>query len=415
MMSWRIKRPRRLEPEHPADARHPVREPDNDRLAQKVLTAAARKISRQLNSPRAPLRQVSTPQAENAVRGPRNSFIEDLESNFRMLQKHLPAPDLTREDLTLGRVSPTAVAMLYLRERARPELVDEVRSRLEKINVVAVLESGYIEHFIQDSPASPFPQVLITERPDRVCIALLEGRVAIFVDNTPFVLVVPGELLCLLQAADDYYNKRHFNILIKLLRYLALIASLLLPSLYIAITSFHQDMIPSELLINIAAARQGVPFPAILEALLMEVTFESLREAGIRLPTVVGQTVSIVGALVIGQAAIQAGLVSPLMVIIVAFTGIASFTVPQYPLGQAIRTLRFPLMLTAGILGLFGVMLSLLAILLHLCALRSFGVPYLSPLTPLQPVQLSAATTLPPGHIGYSAVNGRGRSDGGRG
>lgn len=403
-MARKIKRPRRLEQEDPAGAPHPAREPGNDGLTEKVLTTAARKISRQLKSPRPPLRQVSEPKAENAVRGPRNSFIEDLEDNFRILQKHLPAPDLTREDLTLGRASPTGVAMVYLRERARPELVEEVRSRLQKINVVAVLESGYIEHFIQDSPASPFPQVLITERPDRVCIGLLEGRVAIFVDNTPFVLVVPGELLCLLQAADDYYNKRYFNILIKLLRYLALLASLLLPSLYIAITTFHQDMIPGDLLVSISAARQGVPLPAILEALIMEVTFESLREAGIRLPTVVGQTVSIVGALVIGQAAIQAGLVSPLMVIIVAFTGIDSFTVPQYPLGQAIRTLRFPLMLTAAILGLFGVMLGLLAILLHLCALRSFGIPYLSPLSPLQPVQLAASTTLPPRHLGYTTA-----------
>ncbi|MGQ9557296.1 MAG: spore germination protein [Desulfurispora sp.] len=403
-MSWRIKHPRRLESEHLADARYPVREPDNDRLAEKVLTTAARKISRQLKSPRPPLRQVSEPKSENAVRGPRNSFIEDLEDNFRILQKHLPAPDLTREDLTLGRASPTGVAMIYLRERAHPELVEEVRSRLNKINVVAVLESGYLEHFIQDNPASPFPQVLVSERPDRVCIALLEGRVAILVDNTPFVLVVPGELLSLLQAADDYYNKRQFNILVKLLRYLALLASLLLPSLYIAITTFHQDMIPGDLLISISAARQGVPLPAILEAVFKEVTFEFLREASIRLPAVVGQAVNIVGALVIGQAAIQAGLVSPLMVIVVAFTGIASFTVPQYPLGQAIRTLRFPLMLTAGILGLFGVMLGLLAILLHLCALRSFGVPYLSPLTPLQPVQLAASTTLPPRHLGYTAA-----------
>ncbi|WP_018086570.1 spore germination protein [Desulfurispora thermophila] len=398
-MTWKVRRPRRLSHNLPPTGQLRNNSPCACGLAEKALSMVTGQILRQTKQKKPPLRQVSEPQSENAVRGPRNSFIEDLETNLRLLNKHLPAPDLTREDMTLGRASPTAIALVYLRERVRPELVDEVKRRLDKISVVAVLESGYIEHFIQDSPASPFPQVMVTERPDRVSIALLEGRVAILADNTPFVLVVPGELLSLLQAADDYYNKRHFNTLVKLLRYLALVASLMLPSLYIAITAFHQDMIPSELLINIAAARQGVPFPAILEAVFMEVTFESLREAGIRLPTVVGQTVSIVGALVIGQAAIQAGLVSPLMVIIVAFTGIASFTVPQYPLGQAVRVLRFPLMLTAALLGLFGVMLGLLAILLHLSALRTFGIPYLSPLSPLQPTRLAANITLPPQHL----------------
>jgi spore germination protein KA len=240
-----------------------------------------------------------------------------------------------------------------------------------------------LEEFIEDNPYSPFPQVLHTERSDRVAQCLLEGRVAIITDGTPIALVVPVDISDFLSSPEDNYQRYLIGSIIRLLRYAALLISFLLPSIYIAISSFHQEMIPTRLNISIAAYRQGVPLPILAEALLMEVVFELLREAGIRLPRSVGQAVSIVGALVIGQAAVQAGLVSPLVVIIVAFTGIASFASPNYNFGLSVRLIRFPLMLLAGSLGIFGILFGIIIISIHLAALRSFGQPYLSPLAPL--------------------------------
>lgn len=328
------------------------------------------------------MRSIPEPKVENAVRGPREAFIENLSVNVSLIRKRLVSPNLVVENLKIGKVSSTKVSIVYLKGIVSQDLVEEVLRRLNSIDIDIILESGYIEQLIQDHPYSPFPQVQVTERPDKVVGCLAEGRVAILTDNTPLALIVPGEFISLLQVSEDYYYKFYFSSLLRILRYSAFLVGLILPSLYIAITNFHQEMIPTTLLISIAAARQGVPFPAFIEALLMEVAFEVLREAGIRLPAPVGQAVSIVGALIIGQAAVQANIVSPLMVIVVAFTGIASFTIPQFSLGITVRMLRFPLMLSAAFLGLFGVMVGLLAILLHVCSLRSFGVPYLSPLAP---------------------------------
>ncbi|CCO08556.1 spore germination protein [Desulforamulus hydrothermalis] len=327
-------------------------------------------------------RSIPEPVQENTVRGPREAFVELLSSNISLLRKRLVTPNLVVENYRLGRISITNVALVYLKGLASADLVAEVRQRLTRIEIDAVLESGYLEQFIKDNPYSPFPQVITTERPDKVAADLLEGRVAILTDNTPFALVAPGQFLSLLQSSEDYYTDYYFATFVRWIRLVSLVLALTLPSLYIAVTNFHQEMIPTTLFISIAANRQGVPFPAVIEAITMELLFETLREASIRLPTTLAQTISIVGALVIGQAAVQANIVSPAMIIVVAATGIATFTLPQYSLGQTVRLLRFPLMLAAAFLGLFGLMTALLAILLHLCALRSFGVPYLSPLAP---------------------------------
>lgn len=329
------------------------------------------------------MRSIPEPVIENSVRGPREAFIESVSVNISLLRKRLASPNLVVKNMKVGKISSTNVAIAFLKGVASDGLVEEVQYRLNRIELDIVLESGYIEQFIQDHPYSPFPQVIVTERPDKVVGCLAEGRVAILTDNTPLVIVVPGEFLSLLQASEDYYHNFYFSTFTRWLRYAAFLAALVLPSLYIAITNFHQEMIPTTLLISMSAARQGVPFPAFLEALIMEVAFETLREAGIRLPAPVGQAVSIVGALIIGQAAVQANIVSPLMIIVVAFTGIATFTIPQFSLGITVRMLRFPLMLSAVFLGLFGVIVFMLALLLHLCSLRSFGVPYLTPFSPL--------------------------------
>jgi spore germination protein KA len=237
---------------------------------------------------------------------------------------------------------------------------------------------------IEDNPFSPFPQLSTTERPDVASGALLEGRVLIMVEGSPFTLIAPTTLFALLQSPEDYYQRYMIGSVIRWLRYFFVGVALLAPSLYVAVVTYHQEMIPSNLLLTLVKSREEIPFPALVEALLMEITFEGLREAGVRLPKQVGAAVSIVGALVIGQAATAAGLVSSPMVMVVAITGIASFMIPQYSAGIALRLLRFPIMLLAGMLGLLGLMIGFIVIYVHLCSLRSFGVPYLSPIAPMK-------------------------------
>jgi spore germination protein KA len=257
-----------------------------------------------------------------------------------------------------------------------------VARRIQAIDTDGILESGYIEDFIKDNYRTPFVLTDRTERPDKVAGALLEGRVAILVDGTPFALVVPAFFSGFLQSAEDYYEGMEF---IRPFRWAALLLALTLPSLYVALTSFHQEMIPSSLALSIAAGREGVPFPASVEAFMMEATFDFLRVAGIRRPRPVGQAVGIVGAIVLGEAAVTAGVVSPFMVIVVALTAIVSFLIPNFSASLAIRILRYPLLFLAGAFGLVGVAWGLMFLLLHLTSLRSFGVPYFYPLAPAVP------------------------------
>lgn len=292
------------------------------------------------------------------------------------------------ETIIVGQVSQTDIVIAYIDGIAPNSVLEEVRKRIRRIQIDGVLDSCYIEEFIEDITWTPFPQVQNTERPDVVCASLFEGKVAIFVDNTPFVLVVPMTFWTGLQAADDYYERSIYTTFVRFIRYALLNIALLLPSLYVALTTFHPQLIPTNLLISIAAAREGVPFPTVIETLMMEFMFEGLREAGIRLPKPVGSAVSIVGALVIGQAAVQAGIASAPVVIIVATTGISSFGIPRYNLGTACRLLRFPMLIMAGMLGLYGVIIGFFIIIIHLLGLRSFGVPYMSPVAPLIPGNL---------------------------
>ncbi|MGE5396268.1 MAG: spore germination protein [Chitinophagales bacterium] len=328
-------------------------------------------------------RSIEQPEDEILVRGPREGFAETLTSNIPLIRRHIKSPNLVFDYLNLGRITATDICITYIKGVASPSIVNEVKQRLERIDIDGVLESGYLEEYIEDNPRSPFPQVVHTERPDRLSAGLLQGRVGILTDGTPFALIVPAELATFLTSPEDYYERYFLGTAVRWIRIFSFIISLLLPSLYIAITTFHSETIPTRLLLSITAYRQGLPFPTLVEAFLMELTFEILREAGIRLPRSIGQAVSIVGALVIGQAAVQAGFVSPMMVIIVAFTGIASFAFPSYNMGVTIRLLRFPLMLLAGFLGLFGVMIGLIFINIHMASLRSFGVPYTSSIAPL--------------------------------
>ncbi|MBP1963072.1 spore germination protein [Paenibacillus aceris] len=323
-------------------------------------------------------RGIEDPTSEVMIRGSREGFTETMITNLSQIRRIIKSPQLKIEMLKIGEYTNTKVAIAYIENLTDETLIQEVTNRLSRIQIDGILESGYIEELIEDNPYSPFPQLLSTERPDVTCAGLLEGRVAILTEGTPFVLIAPTTLPSLLQSAEDYYQRFWSGTVIRWLRYTFFLVSLFLPSLYVAVLTYHQEMIPGNLIYSMASSRESVPFPAFVEALLMEVTFEALREAGIRLPKQVGAAVSIVGALVIGQGAVQAGLVSAPMVIVVAITGIASFIIPRYVLGIAIRLMRFPMILLGGTLGLLGVMLGFLAILIHLSSLRSFGAPYLS-------------------------------------
>lgn len=327
-------------------------------------------------------RQVTESENEMVVRGPRESFVETLLTNTALLRRKIKNPDLKLEILQLGRLTKTTVAIVYIKGVADEKLVAEVRRRLQGIQIDSVLESGYIEEFIEDNPWSPFPQINHTEKPDRLAARLLEGRVGIMVDGTPMALTVPTVFVEFLHAAEDYYERFQVASAVRIVRFVSMFLSLVMPSLYIAIITFHQEMLPTALLLSLAAQREAVPFPAFVETLLMELTFEILREAGLRLPRQVGQAVSIVGALIVGEAAVRAGLVGPATVIVVAFTGITSF-VFFYSASFTIRLLRFPMIVMSATLGLYGLISVMIIIVVHLCALRSFGTPYLSPAAPM--------------------------------
>ncbi|WP_144934453.1 spore germination protein [Paenibacillus sp. 32O-W] len=329
-------------------------------------------------------RAIEEAKNETVIRGPREGFVEHLETNLTLLRRRIKSPYLKMERYQIGSYTQTDVVVTYLEGVCTEKLVDEVKLRLSRIVIDGVLDTSYVEEYLEDSPSSPFPQLQYTERPDTAAAALLEGRVVIFVDGTPNPLIAPVTMFAMLQSAEDYYQRFYAASWIRWIRYGLMIASLLLPSLYIAITTFHPETLPANLLISVAAARDVVPFPAVVEAFLMELTFEGLREAGLRIPKPIGQAVSILGGLVIGQAAVQAGIVAAPMVIIVSLTGVASFVIPHFDLGLTLRFLRFPIMILASVLGLFGIVIGLILIYLHLITLRSFGTPYLSPIAPMK-------------------------------
>lgn len=287
--------------------------------------------------------------------------------------------------MKIGTVTKTDVSIMYINGIAKEGIVEEVKKRLKGINIDSILESGYIEQLIEDQVMTPFPTLDHTERPDKVAGNLLEGGVAIFVNGTPFVLMAPALFIQFFQSVEDYFARFDIASSIRLLRIIIFFISLIPPALYVAATTYHQEMIPTDLLVIIAAQRETVPFPAFVEAFIMEIIFEILREASLRMPKAIGATMSIVGALVIGQAAVQAGIVSPAMVIIVSITAIASFATPSYSMAISARLLRFVFIICAGTLGFYGMVLVFFVVVVHLCSLRSFGVPYMSPLAPLNP------------------------------
>lgn len=327
------------------------------------------------------IRSIDTPDTEVTVRGSKEGFTESLRTNTSLIRRRIKNPNLVFESIKLGQQTNTEISICYINGLVNEDILKTVKRRIKKINVDAILESGYIEDFIQDSTFSFFPTVGNSEKPDVVASKLLEGRVAIITDGTPYVLTVPYLFIESLQVAEDYYSRSLLSMVVRILRFSALIISILLPALYVAGVNFHKDFIPFKLLLSISASREGIPFSPLTECILMLTAFEFLREAGIRMPRPSGQAVSIVGALILGDAAVKAGFVSNPMIIVVALTAITSFL--ALPLSSSMPIIRFIFLISANIVGFLGIIFTLMLFIIHLCSLRSFGVPYLTPFSPL--------------------------------
>lgn len=329
-------------------------------------------------------RSITEPENEGVVRGPHYGLIEDMKVNLHLIRRLVESPNFCVHYLSVGRVTKTKVAIVYMEDIANPEIVDEVKKRFKSISSDTILSPGYIQEFTENNSFSPFPQHLSTERPDRIVANLMEGRVVILGEGDPTALIVPVTLFAFYQSPDDYNSRWMVGSFVRMIRVFSFFIALSLPSFYIATVGYHPDILPLELVFTIKSSLQKVPFPAIIEALLIEFIFELLREAGIRLPSRVGQTIGIVGGLVIGDAIVSAGLVSYSMVIVVSLTAIASFLVPSNDMSAAVRMLRFPLMIIASTFGYVGIAIGFMILFIHLCKLESFGAPYLAPFAPFR-------------------------------
>ncbi|MDP4143468.1 MAG: spore germination protein [Bacillota bacterium] len=324
-------------------------------------------------------RGVGEPSAETLVRGSREGLTETIRFNTALIRRRIRDTRLRMKPTTVGKRSKTDVVITYIDDIVNKDILSQVEQKIDNINIDAILDSGYIEQLIEDNSWSIFPQIQSTERPDVVAAALFEGRVAVLVDNSPFAIIVPATLPSFFQSPDDYNQRWIYASVIRIMRIIAILIAMVLPALYVAVTSFHTNIIPTKLAYSIAGSREGVPFPAFIEALIMEVSLGLLLEAVVRLPKPIGATIGIVGGIIIGQAAVSAGIVSPIMIIIVSLTAITSFITPNYSVTWALRLVRLLLIIAAAIIGLYGIMLGLIVLIIHLARLKSFGIPYLAP------------------------------------
>lgn len=318
-------------------------------------------------------------QSEQVTRGSNEAFTESVKANTALIRKRIKNPELKVKEVKAGRRSKTLNALVYMDGIVQPDVLDAVEKRLAKIDIDGVLDSGTLEQLMEDSWKSPFPQFQSTERPDKAAMAVLEGRIVLLTDNTPVSIILPVNYNSFFQTTDDYYNRWEIVSMERLIRYMASLLAMILPAMYLAVTNFHTQLLPTELVLAFAAARDGVPFPAVVEVLLMELAFELLREAGVRIPGSLGGTIGIVGGLIVGQAAVEANLVSPIVVIVVALTALSSFAVPNVEFASAYRIMKFIFIAAAAFLGYYGIVLMGLLLIMHLSGLKSFGVPYLTP------------------------------------
>lgn len=326
-----------------------------------------------------PAMGVGEADSEKVIRGSNEGFSDAVKQNAALIRKRIRSPYVKVKECNAGVRSHTKVYLMYMEGIVYPNLIEEVEKRLDSFVIDGVLDSGVIEQLTEEKWYSPFPQFQTTERPDRAAMAILEGRVIVMSDNSPVALILPTDYNSFIKTSDDYYNRWEIASFGRILRYLASFFAMTLPGLYLAVVNFHTQILPTTLLLSFAEARIGVPFPAVVEVLIMEISFELLREAGVRLPGAMGNTIGIVGGLIIGQAAVEANLVSPIVVIVVSFTALCSFAIPNEEFATAFRILKFGFILLCAWLGYFGLLFGLMGVLIHLAHLKSFGIPYLMP------------------------------------
>lgn len=330
-------------------------------------------------------RQITEPMTETVVKGPKESFNESVEANRSLIRKRIKDPDLMCEIVTIGKREPQEISVIYIKDIANDEIVKQVKKQIKDINIDVVLDLTILEHLIESRPYSLIPSTMTTERPDRTCSFLREGHVVLLMEGSPLALIVPITFWMLFHTSEDQYLRWVSGNFIRIIRLIALFITLLVPAMYLAVTTYHPEMLPTDLMLAISAAREQIPFPVFWEVLFMEITLEILREAGIRVPSTIGATIGIVGAIILGQAAVEANIVSPILVIIVAITGLASFTIPDIGFNVAVRIARFIFLIAANAMGFFGLSLCFIAFLVYATSYTSFGVPFFSPLSPAYP------------------------------
>lgn len=330
-------------------------------------------------------REPSEPANEYVVRGPHEGFVEDIQKNISLVRKKLAVPDLVIKSIHMGKDQNSIITYLYVESSAPQKAVQEFEKRIHTMKVEYAVSSGEIEDFLEDSVWSPFPQLLQTERPDRVVGNLLEGKIVTFIDQSPTALVAPVTIFTFFQSPEDFNSRVIVGSFFRLLRMGSVMTAIFLPAFYIAVVSFHSEILPTELSQQVKLSINNIPYRPIVEALVVELFIELIREASLRLPTPIGQTIGVVGGLVIGDAIVNAGLVSNLMIIVVALTAISSFVIPSVEMNMTIRILRFPFMLAASLFGFFGMAIMTLVLFVHLLNLKSLNQPYFSPVVPFDP------------------------------
>ena len=318
-------------------------------------------------------------ESEKVLRGSREGFSDSVKSNSALVRKRLRDTRLKVEEYYTGVRTHTLTQVLYIEDLVHEELLEQVKERLERFRIDGILDSGMLEQLTEDVWYSPFPQYQTTQRPDRAVQEILNGKVVILCDNSPEALILPGNFNSFMESSEDWYHRFEMASFLRTLRYLAVIMATVLPGLYLAVIRFHTQILPSALILSLAQAREGVPFSSVTELIFLELSFELIREAGVRVPGTLGNAIGIVGGLVIGQAAVEANLVSPIVVMIVALTALGSMTVPNEEFAAAFRLLKYVFLILGGYLGIYGIVLGVYLTIAHLAGLSSFGVPYLVP------------------------------------
>ena len=327
-------------------------------------------------------RSIDRPQIENVIKGPQEAFVENIRTNTSLLRRLVNNQNLIIENIEVGELSKTKCALCYMQNIANGDLIAEAKYRLNNISIDSLISSGELEQLIQDGASVGIPQILSTERPDKCVKGMYQGRAVILVNGNPYALIIPSVMTDFLASPEDSNLVPLFANFLKLIRLIALLITLLLPGMYIAITNFHQELFPTELLFSILVARENVPFPIIFELLLMEISFELIREGGLRTPSAIGSTLGIVGALILGDAAVAANVVSPILIIVVAITGLSSFVIPNFSFGFHLRVYRFIFTILGYICGFLGIGIGIYVYLATICSIKSFGVAYVSPISP---------------------------------